>query len=600
MNAFLPILGALQNGHNAIGVAGSTKEPLGQVIRDQASSTGNTFARAFSQVMGEQEETATLFNQTQAVVFTQPHLEKVLPGLPTQQDSGNPEPLGDPDAPEQTLNESQAYRIQPHPEGPVPATSALETLPYSVSLLSTKSLAASFPGTNEAIPAREQNVVPDPQLSLVNVPTTHSILLEGFHPTARVVFQGREFLSPGENSPLGYVREAFTSELNVLGNAQAPLPKVLEAGVGPQQVPTTKVPELGIVPPPVPLQKGLEAGVGTQQAPITKVAELGIVSQQIPQEQAGKQTSVVLNGEGELSPHTVVTPGKDVLRRSDQGGRSVHQDGTQPIPQLQRPSLNPNPSAPLQFVLSNRAPFVAAVQAEGPAGFPEQASISQSSVKPTPGLSSVFNDVTGSVSEHRHRGAVDLLAEPGLFGKGERSQTMVETTVKSMGLDSSGGQGLGAGMNHFAQSQSGFQQSSSFPGQGMGLRALEERGAELPTPALQRLQMDVQLSENTRVQIDVGVQNRQVYAGLVMDHAVLRNLAAQFVPQLENQLAQVNLELEEFSAEVREERQQNEDVPFNNPRSQDPQGGGFGSTHEVGPIQNMLNRSEGRGLHLVA
>ena len=155
-------------------------------------------------------------------------------------------------------------------------------------------------------------------------------------------------------------------------------------------------------------------------------------------------------------------------------------------------------------------------------------------------------------------------------------------------------------MNQFSNSQSGFQQPSSIQGQGVGLRGLEERGQEFPAPALQRLQMDVQLSENQRVHVDVGVHNRQVYTGLVMDHSILRNLATQFVPQLENQLAEVDLELQEFSAEVHEEQKHEADSPFNDSRSHKAQESGRRAQGELLSTQNPVSRQKEPGLHFVA
>ncbi|MGB0909403.1 MAG: hypothetical protein ACPGYT_03500 [Nitrospirales bacterium] len=61
-----------------------------------------------------------------------------------------------------------------------------------------------------------------------------------------------------------------------------------------------------------------------------------------------------------------------------------------------------------------------------------------------------------------------------------------------------------------------------------------------------RLQIDVQLSEANRVQVDVGVQQRQVYAGVLLDNPALRSLAAQNIQALEEQLGQADFELEEF------------------------------------------------------
>jgi hypothetical protein len=112
--------------------------------------------------------------------------------------------------------------------------------------------------------------------------------------------------------------------------------------------------------------------------------------------------------------------------------------------------------------------------------------------------------------------------------------------------------------------------------------------------------MDVQLSENTRVQIDVGVHQRQVYAGLVMDHSVLRNLATQFVPQLEQQLVDVDMELQEFSAEVREERDQQSETLFHDSRSHGQQARARSPQGDVRSTSLPLSRHEEQGVHFVA
>jgi hypothetical protein len=324
---------------------------------------------------------------------------------------------------------------------------------------------------------------------------------------------------------------------------------------------------------------------------------LGITEIPLPKALEAGQASLGLKQEDALSVRTVVPSAKDVQSGFQEVGRPVLGNET-----LQNPIL-PKVSSPLarpQNVQSNHIPPVTAIQAEGPAGFTGPNLTNQISVKSIPGNSSVLSDVSGPGIEHRTTVPADLLGETGLLAKGERGQTIIETSVKSVGLDPSGGQGLGNGMNHFSNSRSGFQQPSSFPGQGVGLRALEERGQEFPAPALQRLQMDVQLSENQRVHIDVGVHHRQVYTGLVMDHSVLRNLAAQFVPQLENQLAEVDLELQEFSAEVREEREQEAGRLFDDSRSHKAQESGRRAQGELLSTQNSLGGQEGPGLHFVA
>ena len=105
---------------------------------------------------------------------------------------------------------------------------------------------------------------------------------------------------------------------------------------------------------------------------------------------------------------------------------------------------------------STHIPLATAIQAEGPAGFAGPNLTNQISVKTIPVNSSVLSDMSGPGIEHRTTVPADLLGETGLWAKGERGQTIMETSVKSVGLDPSGGQGLGNGMNHFSNSQSGF------------------------------------------------------------------------------------------------------------------------------------------------
>ena len=129
----------------------------------------------------------------------------------------------------------------------------------------------------------------------------------------------------------------------------------------------------------------------------------------------------------------------------------------------------------------------------------------------------------------------------------------------------------------------------------------EERVPDLPGPALQRLQMEVQLSETNRVQIDVGVQHRQVYASLLMDQATLKNLAVQFVPQLEEQLTQGEMELQEFSAEVRDHQSgQESDTRSGGAGTQTSQRGTTSLHQTPGSHSHMAGRPEEQGFYLVA
>ena len=393
------------------------------------------------------------------------------------------------------------------------------------------------------IPTSPEDSLPSTTDSPLSLPSAVIAPFDGLQTPARTLFQGSGFQQTGGDSTLGPVRQESEISGKTVGIAQIPLPRALEVGA------------------------------------ILYQASLG------------------LKQEDALSVRTVVPSAKDVPSGFQQVGRSFLGNETLPNPILPKVS---SPLAGPQNVQSNYIPPVTARQEDGPAGFTGPNLTNQISVQSIPGNSSVLSDVSGQSIEHRTTVPADLLGETALLAKGERGQTIIETSVKSVGLDPSGGQGLGSGMNHFSNSQSGFQQPSSFPGQGVGFRALEERGQEIQAPALQRLQMDVQLSENQRVHIDVGVHNRQVYTGLVMDHSVLRNLATQFVPQLENQLAEVDLELQEFSAEVHEEQKHEADSLFNDSQSHKAQESRPRAQGELLSIQNPVGRQKEPGLHFVA
>jgi hypothetical protein len=402
--------------------------------------------------------------------------------------------------------------------------------------------------------------------SLLSLPSAGIASFDGLHTPARSLFQSSGFQQTVGDSTLGPVRSESEIGGKILGFSQ------------------------------IPSLKTLEVGPMLYQGSVLKVAESELISLEIPQGATIKQASLGVTQEEALPVRTVVPSAKDVPSGYQQLGRSALGNDT-----LQNP-IPPKVFSPLaqhQNAQTNHIPPATTIQAEGPAGFTGTNLMNQISVKSIPGNSSVLSDVSGPGIEHRTTVSADLLGEAGLLAKGERGQTIIETSVKSVGLDPSGGQGLGNGMNHFSNSQSGFQQPSSFPGQGVSLRGLEERGQEFPATALQRLQMDVQLSETQRVHIDVGVHNRQVYTGLVMDHSVLRNLATQFVPQLENQLAEVDLELQEFSAEVREEREQEAGSLFDDSRSHKAQESGRRVQGDLLSTQYPVGRQEERGLHFV-
>ncbi len=69
----------------------------------------------------------------------------------------------------------------------------------------------------------------------------------------------------------------------------------------------------------------------------------------------------------------------------------------------------------------------------------------------------------------------------------------------------------------------------------------------------QRMQMEVMLSDESKVQLEVSVKHQQVTAQLLTDQIMLRNLALQNEPQLDAQLSSAGLELKQFGAEVSEQ-----------------------------------------------
>jgi len=133
--------------------------------------------------------------------------------------------------------------------------------------------------------------------------------------------------------------------------------------------------------------------------------------------------------------------------------------------------------------------------------------------------------------------------------------------------------------------------------------SFDERLQLLNTAVPHRLQIDVQLSEASRVQVDVGVAQRQVYAGVLLDNPVLRALASQNVQSLEDQLGRADMELEEF--EVHEENQHLDEQPGHESfreagyegRILENVGNSTGS-HEMG--NPRIPMPQGRGWHMVA
>ena len=302
--------------------------------------------------------------------------------------------------------------------------------------------------------------------------------------------------------------------------------------------------------------------------------------------------------DGEQTTESVVAPGKKVGKLLESESRSLQEPDTL-LPRISSPPAG-TPQVALR-PLVNQSIQASLPFEESSASLAEAVQASQSRMKYVNGVSPLLSESTGNGKESSMAIPSDLLGESGLASTGDRSKDVLEATGKGVGVDPSGGQGVNSGMGGSSNSQSGSQQSQAFLPPGTGVRMAEEHKPDFPTPALQRLQMDVQLSETNRIQIDVGVQQRQVYAGLVMDQGTLRNLAVQFVPQLEGQLAKVDMDLQEFSAEVRDHPgQQESDTSSQWSGTQHAQRGSttFPATSES--LSNIVRGTEERGLHLVA
>ncbi len=549
MSNLLPFLDSPQNSLNISARPGISTESLTKVNKDQGTPFPRTESPAFSQVLRELHERPSLREGGEPSTPIDGPVDDAELSFLTQKELEKLEVAIGPDSLEKFWRESQLYGLQTR------ASHELATQPPN-----------------------GPDGVYDPSRLLQTTVSEGTIADE---PLKAIQ----------QSSPYGTIATiAYTplAENQVLENAPL-LRHVSQSTRGEHAFGV--VSQTGVTNPLLPESVGAAPQTG-----LSKVPEVGPPSTHGAQGPEVKLATLFPNQDGAQGVRTLATSGKEAPVALTQTNPAIQQ--TEPLKISNRPSQIHSP-IDLHPLRHNSPPLTPPVPPAGPAGFTQADAISQVLGKSIPGSASIVNDLSSSVIENRTTLQIDPLGDTGLLNKGERAQSVIDASTKSVGLDASGGQGLGSGMNYPQNSQTGYQQAFTTTGHAMGVRGLEERVAEFPTPALQRLQMDVQLSETQRVSIDVGVQNRQVYAGLVTDHAVLRNLATQFVPQLENQLADVDLELEEFSAEVREERQQQDDPGLRHP-SLTGQGTRRASQQESVAPPSSLNRQEQAGLHLVA
>ena len=570
MNSLLTLLAGVQSSPSATSSSVPAKGLLGEVFQESRKPSGDQSLATFSQVLLAQENFS----------IEAPRLKTV----------GRPDvTVGRPDVeerslPEEALNESEALRDPAPLEALVPSTPTLNELTNIVRPRIQPVLDPSSSRTGGSEPSRI------PGLLGAVIPTSSNLneFTNPVRPLIQPVFDETgarantsDLKSPPTASqpllPSSFARATSTQiHLEKFPQTESPLFQTRGASLNAESQPIAKA----------------STSSGKILVPVENVSEPKVVPAQAAQGGGATSVSSVQNREGEGVTRAFIPTVKEVVHGVEQLGGSVPEPETRKNPLLQRLE---NPLSQLQQV--SRHPNLQGkfISTEVSAELLDSTLRNVSSTRSLSGLTAGVNTGADPTTV-----VVDPLGESGLLGKGERLHTSSETSGRTVGVDVAGGQGLGTGLNNFSQSQSGFQQPSSLFAQAGGLRALEERPTELPTPALQRLQLDVQLSENQRVHIDVGVQNRQVYTGLLMDHSVLRNLATQFVPQLENQLAQADLELQEFSAEVREEQTQHEEHLFDESRFHHHLQGKHSSQSEIGVAEDFVAHAAEQGLHLVA
>ncbi|MEC4673155.1 MAG: hypothetical protein VST68_03085, partial [Nitrospirota bacterium] len=127
-----------------------------------------------------------------------------------------------------------------------------------------------------------------------------------------------------------------------------------------------------------------------------------------------------------------------------------------------------------------------------------------------------------------------------------------------------------------------------------------ERPVTLPSSLPQRLQMDVTLADDSRVQIDVAVQQRHVSAHLVTDQAALRNLAVQHEGQLVEKLADADLELRNFGAHLSDHSATGHQESREGLNGGGSEASGGEAFHEHQASELIAGMMSERGLHLVA
>ena len=324
-----------------------------------------------------------------------------------------------------------------------------------------------------------------------------------------------------------------------------------------------------------------------------------LLSQRTHHAPLAQQTSLALNQQqGVISPERDTTKVIQSLEKlglvnDPKSERLVQQVSSQPsqrlVPFDSQIDKLPQFSSPVDPGLLRNQPPVTPVPVLG---------TSQPAVPNPLIVNGGLNPVSGEGTQAQNGAESDIR-----FGSASiKSVQMAQGEIGSSGNETFSGHHQNGSL---ASSPDWHQGNSSNMNQGQSQSALrantfEERLQAYQATTPQRLQIDVQLSESARVQVEVAVQQRQVYAGLLMDQPVLRNLALQHVPQLEEQLNQNGMELQEFDVQVDQQehtqREVFEDVPH---------ASHFGSEPEEDPVDHVkkgldMASDRERGLHFVA
>lgn len=278
----------------------------------------------------------------------------------------------------------------------------------------------------------------------------------------------------------------------------------------------------------------------------------------------------------------------------------------QPIPQpLTREPLvsvtpgprQAEPSVPLSFgnsVLPQGQPIVDPVKLAKLS--PAISQNIQSSLPVSSGTSTV-TVVDGTANTHLSVVGEEGHAETGGSSLGSDQRTGQENGSAFGNKQQTAGHGL-SGFSFSTESVNEFRSNeTSLAGR---TDMLADRTRTMNMLSSQRMQMEVMLSDESKVQVEVSVKQQQVTAQLLTDQMMLRNLMIQHEPQLDAQLTSVGLELKQFGAEVSEQGlfgQHLTDSSSQNASS----GSGHESSHELESEVLMSADVEADGrLHFVA